>query len=113
MQIASSANRTWSECRSASEYTATARMPNSLHAQMTRSAISPLLAMRILLNISVGADSEERCSVFHGRTIFDQPRNYRPGDFALDLVHQLHRFNDTQNLAGFHNVADTHKRRGA
>src|SRR6202521_4671443 len=52
MQTASSAKRTWSALRSASEYTATVAMPSSLHASMTRRAISPRLAMRIFRNIS-------------------------------------------------------------
>src|SRR5664279_5193905 len=51
MQMASSANRTCSELRSASLYIATALMPNSLQAQITRRAISPRFAMRIFLNM--------------------------------------------------------------
>src|SRR5271169_19995 len=51
MQMASSAKRTCSELRSASLYTATVLMPSSLHAQMTRRAISPRLAMRIFRNM--------------------------------------------------------------
>src|SRR5438552_4481714 len=51
MQMASSAKRTGKELRSASLYTATVLMPNSLQAQMTRSAISPRFAMSIFLNI--------------------------------------------------------------
>src|SRR6185312_9088556 len=51
MQIASSANFTCRLFRSASEYTATVRIPISLHALITRSAISPRLAIRTLRNI--------------------------------------------------------------
>src|SRR5579875_653986 len=51
MQIASSANFTCRLLRSASEYTATVRIPISLHALITRSAISPRLAIRTLRNI--------------------------------------------------------------
>src|SRR5258707_8820699 len=54
MHTASSANRTCRELRSASEYTATVEIPSSLHAQITRSAISPRLATRIFWNMSVG-----------------------------------------------------------
>src|SRR5882757_1729045 len=36
--------------RSSSEYTATVVMPSSRHVRMTRTAISPRLAMRTLLN---------------------------------------------------------------
>src|SRR5690348_7260833 len=50
MQTSSPANRTWSDSRSASEYTATVCTPSSRHARMTRSAISPRLAIRTFLN---------------------------------------------------------------
>src|SRR5215212_4285970 len=50
MQTSSSAKRTCSDSRSASEYTATVCTPSSRHARMTRSAISPRLAMRTFLN---------------------------------------------------------------
>src|SRR3954466_9524114 len=52
MQTSSSAKRTCRDSRSASEYTATVWMPSSRHARMTRSAISPRLAIRTFLNIS-------------------------------------------------------------
>src|SRR5215470_18595828 len=50
MQIDSSANRTGSDCASAVECAMTVRMPISRQVRMTRSAISPRLAMRILWN---------------------------------------------------------------
>src|SRR6185436_985187 len=50
MRRASSASATCRASRSASEYTATVRMPMSRAAVMTRQAISPRLAMRILRN---------------------------------------------------------------
>src|SRR3954470_3116454 len=50
MHTSSSANRTCSDSRSASEYTATVWMPSSRQARITRSAISPRLAIRIFLN---------------------------------------------------------------
>ena len=43
---ASSASRTKTASRSGSAYTATLPMPASLHARMTRTAISPRLAIR-------------------------------------------------------------------
>src|SRR5687767_1202401 len=55
MQTSSSANRTCSDSRSASEYTATVWMPSSRQARMTRSAISPRLATRTFLTIPVAA----------------------------------------------------------
>src|SRR5512136_1631011 len=75
MHTASSANRTWRPLASASEYTATVLSPSSLHAHITRSAISPRLAIRTFLNIggggrgalagSGGPDGEERIAVLH------------------------------------------------
>ncbi len=52
MQTLSSASRTCIASASASECTATVAMPISLHARMTRSAISPRLAIRIFSNIA-------------------------------------------------------------
>src|SRR6478672_5960901 len=51
MQTSSSAKRTCSDSRSASEYTATVSTPSSRQARMTRSAISPRLAIRTFLNM--------------------------------------------------------------
>src|SRR6476661_10493943 len=51
MHTSSSANRTCSDSRSASENTATVSTPSSRHARMMRSAISPRLAMSTFLNI--------------------------------------------------------------
>src|SRR5258706_1696908 len=52
METSSSAKRTWSDSRSASEYTATVCTPSSRQARMTRSAISPRLAIKTFLNTS-------------------------------------------------------------
>ena len=52
MQMASSAKRTWSDSASAVEWTATVERPSSLQARITRSAISPRLAMRTFLNMA-------------------------------------------------------------
>jgi hypothetical protein len=54
MQIASSAMRTCIASASAVECTATVAMPISRAARITRSAISPRLAIRILSNIGPG-----------------------------------------------------------
>src|SRR5436305_12062720 len=51
MGYASSALRTCRDARSTSEYTATAEIPISWQARITRTAISPRFAMRIFLNI--------------------------------------------------------------
>src|SRR5215469_2657324 len=57
--------RTWSASRSRLEYTATVPMPISRHVRMTRTAISPRLAMRILSS-TLGFSSGER--VLHNCT---------------------------------------------
>src|SRR5438309_9769480 len=54
MQIDSSANNTPSESRSASECAITVLIPSSLQARITRTAISPRLATRSLLNMGSG-----------------------------------------------------------
>jgi len=51
IRAASSAMRTCSEVRSASEYTATLAIPISRRVRITRTAISPRLAIRILRNM--------------------------------------------------------------
>ncbi len=52
MQTDSSAARTWSASRSASEWTATVATPSSLQAAMMRRAISPRLATSTFWNTS-------------------------------------------------------------
>src|SRR5579864_736687 len=99
MQIASSAKRVCRLWRSASEYTATVRMPSSLQAQMTRRAISPRLAIRIFL---IGPDGKHGLPVLHRLSIHDQLAFDGAGYLGLDLVHQLHGFDDAQDLAGLH-----------
>src|SRR5947209_14464514 len=108
MQTASSANRTCSELRSASEYTATVAIPNSLQAQMTRSAISPRLATRIFWNIVGGsclllaarANSEQGLTVLDRLPVFDKNAQHFPADIRFDFVHQLHGFHDAHRRAG-------------
>src|SRR5713226_3307704 len=116
MHTASSAKRTCSALRSASEWTATVAMPSSLHAQITRSAISPRLAMRILRNIGVRsagrrlflsrwADGEQRLAVFHRLAVLHEDAHHVPAHFAFDLVHQLHGFDDAEHLAHLDGIA--------
>src|SRR5258706_14689285 len=74
MRNASSASATWSDRASASEYTATVAMPMRRAVRVTRQAISPRLAIRILANT--------------GRTLFLLPgalfhRLRQPGGFSL------------------------------
>src|SRR5712691_6436681 len=121
MHTAWSANRTCRLSRSASEYTATVLTARSLHAQITRSAISPRLAIRIFLNMPqrprrglsvVLADGEERVAVLHGLAVLAVHPHHLPGHFRFDLVHQLHGLHDAEDLADAHAVAHVHERRG-
>src|SRR5712691_3025340 len=106
MQTAWSAKRTCRLSRSASEYTATVPIPSSLQAQMTRSAISPRLAMRIFLK---GADAKQGLPVLDRLPVGHQLARHHPGDFRLDLIHELHRFDDAEHRAGLHGFADPHE----
>src|SRR5580698_9937110 len=78
-------------------------MPRSLHAQITRRAISPRFAIRIFLN---GPDAKEGFSVFHRLAVLYELALDDAGDVGFDLVHQLHRFDDAEDLAGRHMLAD-------
>src|SRR5688572_27138623 len=59
MQYASSARSRYGASRSASLYTATASMPRSRQARITRKAISPRLATRIRWNMRPGGQRSE------------------------------------------------------
>src|SRR5260370_31374813 len=137
MQNASSASRTCSEPRSASEYTATVLSPSSRHARMTRTAISPRFAIRTLENIAKsdsrswpcqglpapasysaprrrsgrGIDEEQRLSVLHRRAVVHQ----HPGDATIhiagDLIEHLHLLEDADRLPGVDVVPFVDERR--
>src|SRR5436189_1863077 len=104
MHTASSAKRTCRLWASASEYTATVLTPSSLAAQMTRSAISPRLAIRIFLNMPRGAgprsssavapDAEEGVAVLDGLARLAMDLDHLSPHLRLDLVHELHRLDD-------------------
>src|SRR4026209_2737987 len=92
MQTSSSANFTCRESLSASEWTATVRIPSSRQAHTMRRAISPLLAIRIFLNMSgvEDPDAEENLSVFHGLAVAHRNLQHLAGHFEFQLVHELH-----------------------
>src|SRR2546428_4142376 len=102
MQTSSSAYRTCSASRSASEWTATVLSPISLHARMIRRAISPRLAMRTLeIMRPAGAlrfHCEEFLTVLDGLPVLRIDPDHDAVDVGLDFVHQLHRFYDAQDL---------------
>src|SRR6266542_4631938 len=121
MHTASSAKRTCRPWASASEYTATVLTASSLQAQMTRRAISPRFAIRIFLNIpgaavrprplAVGPDAEQGVPVLHGLSALAVDLHHLPRHLGLDLVHQLHGFDDAEDLSDADMVADVDQRR--
>src|ERR1700693_5472710 len=91
-------------------------MPRSLQAQMTRSAISPRLAMRIFWNMAgflrlPGGNREQGLTVLHRAFVFHQLGEDGAAYFGLYFVHKLHRFDDAENLAGLDRVTPLDKRR--
>src|ERR1700734_3423375 len=112
---------------------ATVRIPSSLQAQITRRAISPRLAMSSLRNIGsiqgpcirtvvvtfttqkelTQPEREEWLAVLHWLTVGDQTLANLPGRIGFDLVHQLHGFDDAQDLTVLDLVPDLDKSSGA
>ena len=70
MHTAWSASRTGKLSASNCECATLVRMPNSRQALTTRSAISPRLAIRILLNMR--SNAEQSLTVLHGLTALDE-----------------------------------------
>src|SRR2546430_13789975 len=96
MQKDSSARRTCSDPRSASEYTAAVLTPSSRQARITRTAISPRLAMRILENMRLGRGihEEQRLGGLHRRAALDQDPRDAPCGRAGGLVEHRHGLED-------------------
>src|SRR6185436_6936557 len=103
MQIAWSASRTCMASASAVEWTATVSMPISCAARWMRSAISPLLAIRIRrMAIWASGDHDQRLVVFDRLRVFDEDGGDRAGFGRGDRVHHLHRLDDDQGIADLH-----------
>src|SRR6185295_16651407 len=102
MQTSSSANLTCSASTSAVECTATVLIPSSLQARMTRRAISPRLAIRILRNMERPPaplrrhrpQPEQDLAEFHGLAVGYQNLHDLGVYFGFDLVHEFHRLDD-------------------
>src|SRR5690606_11619173 len=112
MQTLSSARRTCMASASAVEWTATVWMPSSLQARRIRSAISPRLAIRILLNMVLprgSLDHHQRLAELDRMTVLDQDAGDDAGARRGNLVHRLHRLDDEQRLALADPVADLHE----
>src|SRR6185436_14721335 len=108
MHTDSSASLTYFASVSASECTTTVRMPISRQARWMRSAISPRLAMRIFSNTL--AEDEEGLAVLDRLPVLDQDRLDDAGGVGVDLVHQLHRLDDADDVALLHRMADFDER---
>src|SRR3954471_7365996 len=112
MQTFSSAKRTCSESVSAVECTATVLMPISRHARITRSAISPRFAMRTFLNTSgLLAYAEEVLAVLDVLAVLNEDLLDLSFGLRFDLVHQLHRLDDADDLPLAHRLTHVHEHR--
>src|SRR5690242_13275974 len=89
--------RTCMASLSAVEWIATVEMPISLQARMTRSAISPRLAMRTFSNMS--DDDAEGLAELHRLGVGDANFLHRAGPGRGDGIHGLHRLDDEQRVA--------------
>src|SRR5437867_11400959 len=103
MHTARSASRVCSVPASAVEYTATASIPSSCSARMTRTAISPRVATRTRPNTveREGGDRfelEQQLPELDGLRVLHVDRPDDPLVVGFDLVHELHRLEDAQGL---------------
>src|SRR3989304_5675072 len=112
MHTDSSASFTYFASASASECTTTVLMPSSRQARWIRRAISPRLAIRIFSNIRL-ADDEQRLTKLHRLAVFYQNSLDDPSLIRVDLVEQLHRFDNAQGIAAVHGLTNIHKCLGA
>src|SRR5262249_22000713 len=111
MHTLSSAKRTWSAFLSAAEWTLTVVMPSSRQGRMMRNAISPRVAVRSFFMVASLRDLEQRLPVLHGLRVLHQHGGDDALDLRLELVHELHRLDDAQDLALLHPLADLDERR--
>src|SRR3954452_11209152 len=84
-------------------------MPSSLQAVMTRTAISPRLAISIFLKRT---DGKQSLPVLHRLTVENEPALDDARVIGLDLVHELHRFDDAEDVTGLDALTDRDKRGG-
>src|SRR5262245_4397746 len=83
---------------------------------MTRSAISPRLAIRIFLNMIAGVarlgspDGEQPLAVLDRLAVLDVHAHDLTVVLGRDLVHQLHRLDDAEDLIFLHALANLDKR---
>src|SRR5580704_4673331 len=82
-------------------------MSNSLQALMTRTAISPRLAMRIFLNRT---DGKQSLPVLYRLPVHYQLAFHDARNLGLNFIHELHRFDDAQYLSRLDPFAHAHER---
>src|SRR5262245_15434179 len=83
---------TWSASRSASEKTATVRMPRSRQARITRTAISPRLATRTFLRLT--------------RSLLDRLHRRLEEARVHDVLERHHRLHEPVRLPPRHLLGD-------
>src|SRR5215813_15317949 len=74
---------------------------------MTRTAISPRLAMRTFL---YRTDGKQSLPVLHRLPVHHEFAFHNAADLGFDLVHQLHALDDAQHLAGLDAFTGAHER---
>src|SRR5258708_1191458 len=79
-------------------------MPSSLQARMTRSAISPRLAIKTFL-IMKSLEANERLSVFDRLPLFHQKIHDLAVFFGYHFLIQMHGPHDSDDFSGLHHVA--------
>src|SRR5688572_6873979 len=84
-------------------------MPRSRQAQITRTAISPRFAIRIFSNMSRRLNRKKRFPILDRPAVLNKAGHYDACYVGLDLVHQLHRFNDAKDLADRDAVSGLHE----
>src|SRR5690606_11066534 len=62
-----------------------------------------------LLGYSTLLQLEQLLAELHAGPVLDQDFEDRSAVLGLDLVHELHRLDDAQRLAGFHDRSDFHE----
>src|SRR6202011_644402 len=77
---------------------------------MTRTAISPRLAMRIFLNRS---DGKQSLPVLYRLSVHDELALDDARGLGLNLIHELHRFDDAEDLPRLHPLSYSYERRRA
>src|SRR4051794_20710955 len=108
MQTATSALRTWMASRSASEWTATVRRPRVRQARWMRSAISPRLAMRTVLNIGL-IDPEKRLAGIDLVTGGDEHGPDGSSALGFHFVEDLHGLDDADGGTSPYGLPDLYE----